>query len=124
MKSYPQIQADLESGLETYAGDMPNLMKAFTGVLEEATAPGTLDRKTKELVALAISAVVRCDPCIAHHVKAVREAGAGRGEITEVLGVAILMGGGPALAYSVAAMQAFEQFEADDAIRKSPSKTR
>lgn len=124
MKSYPQMQMDLESGLETYAGDMPKLMEAFTGILDEATAPGTLDRKTKELVALAISAVVRCNPCIAHHVKAVREAGASRSEIAEVLGVAVLMGGGPALAYSVAAMQAFEQFEAADAIRKSPSKSR
>ncbi len=39
MKSYPQMQMDLESGLETYAGDMPKLMEAFTGVLDEATAP-------------------------------------------------------------------------------------
>ncbi|WP_143435317.1 carboxymuconolactone decarboxylase family protein [Henriciella aquimarina] len=110
MKSYPALAADLETGLETYSSAMPKLMEAFSGVIDKATADGQLDTKTKELIALSIAAVVRCDPCIAHHVKAVKKAKATRAEVAEALGVAILMGGGPALAYSVSALEAYDQF--------------
>ena len=51
-----------------------------------------------------------CDYCIAIHVKKCFEAEATKEEIAEVLGVAILMGGGPALTYSTFAMQAIDEF--------------
>mgnify|MGYP000651646066 CR=1 FL=1 len=112
MKSYPEIAEALGRGMEGLAAAIPATMEPFSSVVEGATATGALDSKTKELVALAIAACVRCDPCIAHHARAVCAAGASREEVSEVLGVAILMGGGPAVAYSVAAMEAFDQFEA------------
>jgi len=48
--------------------------------------------------------------CIAIHVKKCFEAGATKEEIAEVLGVAILMGGGPALTHSAFVAQAIEEF--------------
>jgi AhpD family alkylhydroperoxidase len=110
MKSYPEIAEALGRGMEDLTSAIPSTMGAFSELVQEATAARSLDSKTKELVALAIAACVRCDPCIAHHAKAVAAAGASREEVTEVLGVAILMGGGPAVGYSVAAMEAFDQF--------------
>jgi AhpD family alkylhydroperoxidase len=57
-----------------------------------ASGPEALDSKTKELIALAISVAVRCDPCIAFHAQAAVKQGASRDEVTEVMGMAIYMG--------------------------------
>ena len=75
----------------------------------DATAEGALSVKTKELIAFAIAISVRCDGCIAHHSQAVLKAGASRQEVSEMIGVAILMGGGPASIYGAEALRAFDQ---------------
>jgi AhpD family alkylhydroperoxidase len=69
-----------------------------------------LDTKTKELIALAIGVSKLCDGCIAHHTAGALKAGAGRDEIIEALGVAIMMGGGPSVVYATHALQAVDQF--------------
>lgn len=112
MKSYPEIAEKLEEGMGALGEAIPSTMTPFGEVVGAALADGVLDAKTKELIALAIAVTVRCDPCIAHHSRAVTNAGASRAEVTEALGVAVLMGGGPAVAYSVSAMDAFDQFKA------------
>jgi len=71
---------------------------------------GALDAKTKELMALAIAVAVRCDGCIAFHVHDAVDAGATADEIAEAIGVAILMGGGPAAVYGADALRAYEEF--------------
>jgi AhpD family alkylhydroperoxidase len=75
---------------------------------EAATGGGALSRKTKELIALAIGISVRCDGCIAYHVHDALDAGAGRDEVAEAIGVAVLMGGAEALT-------ALDQFSAESA---------
>ena len=55
---------------------------------------------------------VRCDDCIAFHVKAAVEKGATRDEVSETLGMAIYMGAGPSVMYASHALEAFTQFEA------------
>jgi len=85
-------------------------MKAFWGVHKAAVAAGALDTKTKELIALAISVAARCDDCIAHHVYDALEAGARKEEISDALGVAILMGGGTSVVYATHAIEALEEF--------------
>jgi AhpD family alkylhydroperoxidase len=72
--------------------------------------PGVLGAKTKELMALAISIVQRCDGCISFHVQAAVEAGATRQELAETLGVAIMMGGDPATVYAAQALNAIDAF--------------
>lgn len=69
-----------------------------------------LDKKTKELIALAIGVSTRCDGCIGFHTEALVKLGASKEEIEETLGMAIYMGGGPLLMYAADAMLAFEQF--------------
>ena len=71
-----------------------------------------MDRKTKELIALAIGVVTRCDGCIGFHAEALAKLGASRAEIAETLGLAVYMGGGPALMYAADAIAAFDQFKA------------
>ena len=53
---------------------------------------------------------MRCDGCIAFHVKHALNAGASSEEIIETIGVAILMGGGPSVVYGCEALQVLKQF--------------
>jgi AhpD family alkylhydroperoxidase len=85
-------------------------MEMFEKLHQTAGATGTLDRKTKELMALAISVTHGCDDCIAHHVHDAIEAGATREEFAETLGMAVLMGGGPGMIYASHAIAAVDQF--------------
>ena len=75
-------------------------MKAFSGIAQTALAPKALGAKTKELIALGISVAIRCDDCIAFHIKAAVERGATREEIGDTLGMAIYMGAGPSVMYA------------------------
>jgi AhpD family alkylhydroperoxidase len=85
-------------------------MKAFSSLAQAATASKALDAKTKELIALGIAVAMRCDDCIAFHVKAALEQGATKDEVTETLGMAIYMGAGLAVMYATHAVEAYSQF--------------
>jgi AhpD family alkylhydroperoxidase len=110
MKNYPKDLKHYQEVMGNLGKEMPEVMKAFGGLHHAAGSDGTLDAKTKELIALAIAVTVRCNGCIAFHVNDALNAGASREEILDALGVAILMGGGPSVIYSIEAMDALEQF--------------
>jgi AhpD family alkylhydroperoxidase len=69
---------------------------------------GHLDAKTRELMALAVAASLRCDGCIAVHATAARKHGAGKEDIAEALGVAVSVNAGAALVYSMRTLDAFD----------------
>jgi AhpD family alkylhydroperoxidase len=91
--------------------EIPETMAGFGELHAAAISQGSLDTKTKELIALGIGISVRCNGCIAFHVHDALQAGASREEILETIGVAILMGGGPSMVYGCEALEAPEQFE-------------
>jgi AhpD family alkylhydroperoxidase len=101
---------DLTTDLRNLRGGAPEVMKAFGAIAQAALAPKALDAKTKELLAIGISVAVRCDDCIAFHVKSAVEHGASREEILETLGMAIYMGAGPSAMYASHALDAYTQF--------------
>lgn len=90
--------------------EIPEVMQGFGTMAKAACGSGTLDEKTKELVALALSVGARCDPCIGFHAKALVRLGATRAEVQDVLGLCVYMGGGPGLMYAAAALAAWEEF--------------
>jgi len=108
--TYRDLTKSVSSNLATLRVSTPEVMKAFSELGRAATANGTLDAKTKELIALALSVASRCDPCIGFHAKTLVQLGASRQEIDEVLGVTTYMGGGPSLMYAAHAIEAFEEF--------------
>ncbi len=109
-KNYRQITSDISQ----YTGELkkasPETMNAFYAMARAATAEGTLDKKTKEFIALAIGVTQRCDGCIGFHAKALNDLGATREEVSDVLSMCVYMGGGPALMYAADALRAFDQF--------------
>ena len=76
-----------------------------------ASGPEALDSKTKELIALAISVAVRCDPCIAFHAQAAVKQLASRDEVMEAMGMAIYMGTGPSVMYASQVIEVYDQFK-------------
>ena len=108
--SYPDRLRDVKNCSMRLATNEPDVMQAFERFHQTAIATRALDTKTKELMALAISVTHGCDDCIAHHVHDAIDAGATREEITDTLGVAVLMGGGPGMIYASHAIEAMEQF--------------
>jgi AhpD family alkylhydroperoxidase len=72
-----------------------------------------LDAKTKGLIALGIGSAIRCDDCIAFHIKAALERGATREEIGETIGMSIYLGAGPCVMYASHAFAALQQFETE-----------
>ena len=89
---------------------IPEVYQGFGELHHAAFAPGVLDTRTKELIALAIGVVEGCDGCIASHSQAAARAGATRQEAAEAIGVTFLMNGGPATIYGPRAYDAFCEF--------------
>jgi len=67
--------------------------KRFFRLDGQTYEPGALDAKTKELLGLVASAVLRCDDCIAYHIDQCVNAGCTDEEIWECLDVALIVGG-------------------------------
>ena len=110
MKDYAAIKDGFDTGYADLSKAIPDTAAAFGKLIEEATRDCNLSVKTKELIAFAIAIAVRCDGCIAHHAQAVLHAGATRQEVADMIGVAVLMGGGPSAVYGVEALKAFDAF--------------
>lgn len=89
---------------------IPTVYDGFRSLHQAAMAPGALDVKTKELIALAIAVVAGCDGCIASHAQGAVRAGATRAEAAEAIGVTFLMHGGPATVYGPRAYAAFCEY--------------
>lgn len=89
---------------------IPDVYKGFAELSKAAFADGALDKKTKELIALAIGVVEGCDGCVASHGQAAARAGATKQEAAEAIGVTFLMHGGPATIHGARAYDAFCEF--------------
>jgi len=68
-------------------------MKRFLALDHQTYEPGALDVKTKELLGLVASTVLRCDDCITYHLVRAGEAGWSRAEVIDALNVALVVGG-------------------------------
>jgi AhpD family alkylhydroperoxidase len=109
-----RIIEDLREPTRTLRHAVPDAWRAFGNLREATMAPGALDVRTKELLALAISVAKGCDGCIAYHAKGAAAAGATREEVAEALAVVLLMDGGPATAHAPRAFASFLEFDPHD----------
>ena len=111
-RHYKELTQQITNNLGPLREGVPHVMKSFGEMGKAALAPGTVDAKTKELIALAIGVATRCDACIGFHAKALVRLGASAAEVHETLGVAVYMGGGPSAMYAANAVAAFNEFSA------------
>jgi ribonuclease HI len=68
-------------------------MKRFFALDQQAYESGALPTKTKELLGLVTSAVLRCDDCITYHLVRCGDVGWKREEVIDALNVALIVGG-------------------------------
>lgn len=73
--------------------DNNKVIKRIFNLDTNAFAEGALDKKTKELLGLVASTVLRCDDCIKYHLQSSHEAGLRKTEVVEALSIATLVGG-------------------------------
>ena len=101
----------------------PDLHESYWRTHDLAMAPGALDRKTKELIGLALVVSMQCDMCIAFHIRDCLAAKATREEIYEALNVTVMQGSGPAMVYAGYAVEALDEYLAgrDPAPADAPS---
>jgi AhpD family alkylhydroperoxidase len=68
-------------------------LKRFFALDTQAYEDGALDRKTKELMGLVGSIVLRCDDCITYHIKQCAGCGVTRDQFLDAFNVALVVGG-------------------------------
>ena len=73
--------------------DNNKIIKRIFNLDTNAYQAGALDVKTKELLGLVASAVLRCDDCIRYHLENSYKAGLSKEEVVEALSIATLVGG-------------------------------
>ena len=68
-------------------------IKRFFGVDTLTYEPGHLDQKTKEMLGLVASMVLRCDDCVSYHIMQCKDQGVTDDEMFEIFSVALTVGG-------------------------------
>ena len=90
----------------------PNqVVRRFFALDTQAYQSGALDVKTKELLGLVASLVLRCDDCISYHVAQCRDAGASRQEMFETFSIGLVVGGSIVIPHLRRAVDFLDQLE-------------
>jgi AhpD family alkylhydroperoxidase len=100
---YPRPTADLARRRQH---DAPQTHEAFLEFSKQVFAPGALDARTKQLIAVAVAHVTQCPYCIRAHTKTAMRHGASEYELMEAIWVAAEMRAGGAYAHSLLALDA------------------
>lgn len=88
------------------------VVRRFFALDTQTYKPGALNEKTKELLGLVASLVLRCDDCISYHVAQCREAGVNRDEFFEAFSVGLVVGGSIVIPHLRRAVDFLDQLEA------------
>ncbi|WP_298494070.1 carboxymuconolactone decarboxylase family protein [uncultured Maritimibacter sp.] len=106
---YAPYLANTTANLDKIRKIEPDTASGFAAMHRAAFYDGDVSKKHKELMALAIAVAKGCTDCIGFHVRAAIKAGVTRKEMTEMIAVAVLMGGGPAYMYGAHVIEAYDQ---------------
>ncbi|SER35919.1 alkylhydroperoxidase AhpD family core domain-containing protein [Gracilibacillus ureilyticus] len=109
---FDQAIEDYKRGTSRMKEHLPDMTKGYFHFTEEAFREGTIDQKSKQLMALAISIYAQDEYCIIYHTKGAVEHGASETEIMETLAISAALGGGAAFAQAVTlAMDTYTHYQ-------------
>lgn len=95
----------------------PNqVVRRFFALDTQTYQAGALDVKTKELLGLVASLVLRCDDCISYHVAQCREAGVNRDEMFEAFSVGLVVGGSIVIPHLRRAVDFLDRLEQGESV--------
>lgn len=90
------------------------VIKRFWSLDGQTYQDGTLDTKTKEMLGLVASMVLRCDDCIKYHLGKCYELGVSTDEIFEIYAVANLVGGSICIPHTRRAVEYWEALQVEN----------
>lgn len=97
------------------------VLKRFWSLDQQAYADGALPVKTKEMLGLVASMVLRCDDCIRYHLGKSHEAGISTAEIYEVFAIANLVGGSIVIPHTRRAAEYWEALQQNQGLTATQS---
>ena len=92
-------------------GEPNQVVRRFFALDTQTYQAGALDVKTKELLGLVASMVLRCDDCISYHVAQCKDAGASRAELFETFSVGLVVGGSIVIPHLCRAVDFLDRLE-------------
>lgn len=87
------------------------IIKRIFNLDTNAYTAGALDLKSKELIGLTCSLVLRCDDCVKYHLGKCKEVGLKTDEVNEAMGIATLIGGTIVIPHLRRAFEYWEELE-------------
>ena len=90
-------------------GQDNKVLKRFFSLDNQTYQDGALDKKTKELLGLIASMVLRCDDCIAYHLGTAHELGVTTEEVFEVFSIANVVGGSICIPHTRRAVEYWDE---------------
>jgi len=124
MKPMPDIVQEFNDYRQTMndklLADNNKIIKRIFNLDTNAYMEGALDVKTKELLGLVASAVLRCDDCIKYHLETSYNEGLTKEQVMEALGIATLVGGTIVIPHLRRAYEFWEALETKGAVNQTP----
>jgi AhpD family alkylhydroperoxidase len=106
---------------ERILGQDNQVVRRFFALDTQTYKAGALDLKTKELMGLVASMVLRCDDCISYHIAQCKEAGVNRDEFFEAFSVALVVGGSIVIPHLRRGVDFLDQLEGSGAHAAPPA---
>lgn len=97
------------------------VVRRFFALDTQTYRDGALPLRTKEMLGLVASLVLRCDDCISYHVAECRAAGVTRDEFFEVFSVGLVVGGSIVIPHLRRAVDFLDQLESGAAVDPPPA---
>jgi AhpD family alkylhydroperoxidase len=110
MAHYHEVLDEIRHPYQELQETIPGVTLGYGELHKAAMGEGELPAKVKELIALAIAITRECDGCIAAHARSAARHGATAAEVAEMIGVTIMMNGGPGTVWGPRALAAFHEF--------------
>jgi AhpD family alkylhydroperoxidase len=109
MEHIHEIRDELRQPALDLREEIPDVLRAYAELSRAAMVEGSLTTAAKELIALAIAITRECDGCIGAHARRCAGVGATRQQVAEMIGVAIMMNGGPGTVWGPRALRSFDE---------------
>lgn len=90
------------------------VVRRFFALDTQTYKSGAIDGKTKEMLGLVASMVLRCDDCISYHVAQCHEVGVNREEFFEIFSVGLVVGGSIVIPHLRRAVDFLDQLQSND----------
>lgn len=114
MTKIEEFNAYREKMNERILAQNNKVLKRFFSLDNQTYQAGALDEKTKELLGLVASMVLRCDDCISYHLGTAHKTGVSTEELYEVFSIANLVGGSICIPHTRRAAEYWDELEKED----------